>query len=269
MEPIRLSLFWTTASLYLATFFAAAFFMFFKKERLSRLSVWTLRAGFMAHLALLIFEWIQYSRFPLFKDPMIAVLILLFFQFFLKKDLTQVSFFLMIIVIAIFLISGNKDPSIIVNAVHDSKWLIVHVVFAWFAFACLAVATALACIYLLKSYKEHFMPEFYSLEIIDRTAYRLVALGVLFQFGMIASGMMWAKELYGRYWAWDPVEVASLVVLVFYVLYSHARLLLKFRGRGAAWTLIVGIILVIMSLWGLKLITPGDHLMDPDSSMSR
>lgn len=64
----------------------------------------------------------------------------------------------------------------------------------------------------------------------------------------LVLGMLWSYLAYGYPWIWDPKEIATLLVLVFY--YIHSSNWLKKQSIAPHWKLIlsiIGIILVIGS----------------------
>jgi ABC-type transport system involved in cytochrome c biogenesis permease subunit len=78
---------------------------------------------------------------------------------------------------------------------------------------------------------------------------------------MIAAGSIWAKELWGAYWGWDPVEVWSLVSWLVYGLTIHLRVTLGWRGRRLAWIIIFAIVTVLITYWGVDFFVQGSHRM--------
>ena len=146
-----------------------------------------------------------------------------------------------------------------------SIWLVIHVLFAWFTYAAYTTCAALAALELLKTSKRGLRPG----SILERTpdvpvlqdlTMRLVGFGFIVNTAMIASGAIWAFELWGSYWRWDPVETWSLLTWVAYGLYLHARLTLGWRGRRLAWIAVLALFGVMMSFWGVQFAPTSYHL---------
>ncbi len=76
---------------------------------------------------------------------------------------------------------------------------------------------------------------------------------------MLISGAIWAKQLWGQYWGWDPLETWSLITFLFYALYLHARSFLGWKEAKAAWLTVAGLIIVIISFWGVGWFSPSIH----------
>ena len=112
--------------------------------------------------------------------------------------------------------------------------------FAWLAFGAFAICFGLGIIYLLKERNQgkEFYDSFPALEQMDEMMFRYLVFGFITDAVMIASGAVWAKNLWGNYWGWDPVETWSLVTWLIYGLAIHLRVTLGWRGRKLAWILI-------------------------------
>ncbi len=76
---------------------------------------------------------------------------------------------------------------------------------------------------------------------------------------MIVTGAVWANNLWGSYWSWDPVETWSLVSLLVYALYLHLYSFRDWRGRRAAIVAVGGLVFVIICFWGVQLVVPTVH----------
>ena len=64
---------------------------------------------------------------------------------------------------------------------------------------------------------------------------------------MIVLGAIWADIAWGSYWSWDPKETAALVTGLVYL---HARVVGSWRGRRAAWLLVLGFAAVLFTYFG-------------------
>ncbi len=139
---------------------------------------------------------------------------------------------------------------------YKSNWLFIHIGFAWFAWGCFVVAAMLAVIYLIK---RPGRPEgalagrFPSREILDDVMMKLILFGFICQGLMIAAGAIWAHQLWGRYWAWDPIETWSLVCWLAYGLVLHFRLMMGWKGTSLAVMVIIALGTAIVYFWGIGL----------------
>lgn len=137
-----------------------------------------------------------------------------------------------------------------------SNWLFIHIGFSWFAWGCFVVATVLAVAYLFKRPGKancRVIEKFPTREVMDELMIKLVLFGFICQGLMIAAGAIWAHQLWGRYWGWDPIETWSLVCWLAYGLVLHLRLMMNWKGAKMAVMVILAILTAIMYFWGVGL----------------
>lgn len=140
-------------------------------------------------------------------------------------------------------------------------WLFVHVTASRLAYGAFALAGSAALVYLLldraaNGKKDGSRP---GLETLDDFQFRLLAFGFVAQAVMLCSGAIWARNLWGSYWGWDPVETWSLVVWLVYGLYLHLRIVFGWRGRRAAIVALIALAPVGLDLWGLMDMVQSRH----------
>lgn len=141
-----------------------------------------------------------------------------------------------------------------------SYWLYVHVYFAWLAFGAFALAMAGGIVFLLKRRDEArgapnpAWRQAPSLERIDELMFRWVVFGFVTQAAMIASGAIWARDLWGNYWSWDPVETWSLITWVTYGLAIHLRVTRGWRGGRFAWLAVLAIAGMVITFFGVTFV---------------
>ncbi|MBO8126324.1 MAG: c-type cytochrome biogenesis protein CcsB [Firmicutes bacterium] len=151
----------------------------------------------------------------------------------------------------------DLDP---LTPAYNSPWLWVHVFFAWFGYSAFLVAAVLGLFYLVKERNPQRLAGLGDLRALDDLAYRLVAFGFAMTTVMIASGAIWANDLYGSYWSWDPVETWSLLSWLVYGLYLHLRTTAGWQGKKAAWLAVLAFITVLISFWGVNFIQDSYHV---------
>lgn len=137
-----------------------------------------------------------------------------------------------------------------------SNWLFIHIGFAWFAWGCFVVATVLAFAYLMKRPgREHgpLLMRFPTRTVMDELMMKMVLFGFICQGLMISAGAVWAHQLWGRYWGWDPIETWSLVCWLAYGLVLHLRLMMNWQGNRMAIAVLLALATAIMYFWGIGL----------------
>jgi ABC-type transport system involved in cytochrome c biogenesis permease subunit len=149
---------------------------------------------------------------------------------------------------------NTKTEMIPLSPPYKSNWLFIHIGFSWFAWGCFVVATVCAVIYLLKKSEKPqgwFLSKFPDRGILDELMVRLVLFGFVCQGLMIAAGAIWAHQLWGRYWGWDPIETWSLICWLVYGVVLHLRLMLNWRGAKTAILVILALVTAIVYFWGI------------------
>ncbi|GAB4292924.1 MAG: c-type cytochrome biogenesis protein CcsB [Myxococcota bacterium] len=146
----------------------------------------------------------------------------------------------------------------------QSNWLWIHVGFAWLAFGSYIISAALGIAYLIKERiagsatseqgGEDSSRGYLSspdIKKLDELILAFVAFGFVSQGFMIASGAIWAADLWGSYWSWDPVETWSLIAWLVYAVFLHFRLVVGWRGRKCAILTIISLVAIIIAFFGV------------------
>jgi len=137
---------------------------------------------------------------------------------------------------------------------YRSVWLGVHVVFAWFGFSAYVVASGLAGYHLFLTRASVSTPAPRA-GLVDEVSARLIAFGFVSHAVMLASGAIWAHGLWGRYWAWDPVETWSLVSWLVYGVYLHLRFTLGWKARRASWVAMAAVAAILVTFFGIGVVS--------------
>ena len=139
----------------------------------------------------------------------------------------------------------------------QSYWLKLHVLTAVLAYGAFTVAFALSVLYLLGiSLKED---KGQSEKLLDKLIYQLTAFGFAFLTLVILTGAIWAEEVWGTWWSWDPKETWSLITWLIYASYLHLRRSPYWQGKRGAWLSCLGFTAVLFTLLGVTLLLPGLH----------
>ncbi|WP_461832163.1 c-type cytochrome biogenesis protein CcsB [Aquifex sp.] len=143
-----------------------------------------------------------------------------------------------------------------------SYWLYIHVVTAFIGYAGFTVGFGGAVAYLLKEYfgENRFIKSYLPRkEVLDEITYKSIAIVFPVWTASIILGAAWANEAWGGYWSWDPKEVWSLIVWLFFGAYLHARQLMGWKGKKVAWMVVFGFITVLICFFAINLYFPGLH----------
>lgn len=144
------------------------------------------------------------------------------------------------------MIPSTADP--LVPALQNTLLLTVHVAVAIIAYGAFSVAFAAAVLFLVQP--EGGRRRLPRPALLDEIAHRAAMVGYPFLTLVIVLGAVWAEVSWGRYWSWDPKETASLVTWLVYGAYLHARVVHGWRGRRAAWLLVLGFAAILFTFYG-------------------
>jgi ABC-type transport system involved in cytochrome c biogenesis permease subunit len=75
----------------------------------------------------------------------------------------------------------------------------------------------------------------------------------------VLLGAVWANEAWGSYWNWDPKENMALATLLLYASYWHLSMGEQFSPRSLAWLLVGGLLVLILTYFGVNLLGVGLH----------
>ncbi|MDQ6650823.1 MAG: c-type cytochrome biogenesis protein CcsB, partial [Actinomycetota bacterium] len=153
----------------------------------------------------------------------------------------------------------------------NSYWIKIHVVAAITASGTFLVGAIASILYLVRERYERLLAEQRPVRLVgvgrllpsapalDRTAYRVIAFAFPVWTFAIIAGAIWAEAAWGRYWGWDPKETWSFITWVIFAGYLHARSTAGWRGRKAAWLVVVGILALVVDYYVVNIFITGLH----------
>jgi cytochrome c-type biogenesis protein CcsB len=136
----------------------------------------------------------------------------------------------------------------LVPALQNNLLLSIHVALAIIAYGAFSVAGACGVLYLIQS--EEGKPGLPQPAKLDEISYSAIIIGFPLLTMVVILGAVWADVAWGSYWSWDPKETASLLTWLVYGAYLHARVVRGWRGRRAAWLLMLGFACVLFTFFG-------------------
>lgn len=143
-------------------------------------------------------------------------------------------------------LSYEANP--LMPALQNSPLLTLHVFTAALSYGAAVVSFAAGVMYLLAPHIS--WSGWPSRATLDDLGYRAVTVTFPLLTIMIILGSIWANTAWGRYWSWDPKETAALVTWLIYGAYLHARVVRDWRGRKAAWLLVLGFVAILFTYFG-------------------
>lgn len=267
MAPLEVVLFWLTMAVYALGSGGYIYSFAFRNERvLNRMRI-PVTAGFVLHTLTIAARYQAQGHLPWAGDYENGLsggwFIILFTLFVLwKKDpLPAIGTGTLPLSLLIMGYGVMRNPVLEPMAASlKSTWLAIHVFFAWFAYSAYMLACAAGVLMVLKSrdsqrdQRNPVYEKIPSLERLDELIFRYIVFGFIMDAVMLASGSIWANDLWGTYWNWDPVETWSLVSWLMYGVIIHLRVTLGWRGLRLAWLAIGAILGVLISFFGVTFI---------------
>lgn len=268
MTGIEKIFIWSGVFLYAVSFLLYLISLVFDKQRASKFAFYALVTGFAVETVGIGARWYETGHFPTvgnYENALAGSWLIILFTLNLvhrRKEFMYVSLGTIVLSMLILGIGVMSNPALRpLNVALISFWLYVHVFFAWFAYAAYTVAFGIGVLYVLKDRKQtkgeqegRILRKIPPLDVLDDMMFKYVVFGFITDAVMIASGSIWAKDLWGSYWSWDPVETWSLVSWLIYGLVIHLRITMKWKGKKLAWLVIVAIIGVLVTFWGVNFI---------------
>ncbi len=263
-------LMWAAVSVYAAGSVLFAVGAVFRRDSLLRAATALSLLGLVPHAAAIAGRWVRVGHGPylgfyeVVSSYAFACVLVLGFLAWRYPRLRVAGVLLM--PLAFLLLAGSMfapKAELEISSRLASWWLTIHVAFAKLCYAAFIASFTVAAADLFRGRARGVMAELAeklpSGEVLEDFAYRLVSVGFIFLTVMIASGAIWANEAWGRYWGWDPIETWSLVSWVVYALVLHLRFTMGWRGRKAAWALILALPVVLFSLLGVPIVYSSIH----------
>lgn len=255
--------FWVMAVVYAVAVAARIGGHIFRARKLGRVAAGALYAGIGLHTVLVAWRWIGTGHVPVignFENALVGGWFIAVMSAIAARRDRYPLVAAATLPFALLVLGGgalsDTSPSPFVAAL-NSFWLYIHIFFAWLAYGGYTVACGAAIVYLARTRAGRQAPAREDLDRLDEVMFRSTAFGFVTDGIMIAAGSIWAKDLWGAYWSWDPVETWSLLSWLVYGLILHLRSTLGWRGRPVAWLLVVAVVTVLVSFWGVNLVMSG------------
>ena len=263
MNGAFITIFWSLLILYALLVAFQVYAQIFGKKRWVELAPFGVAFGLVVHTVLVAWRWIGTGHVPTignFENALVGgwfiVLMTLWAGWKQRYPLLAAGAlpFALIILGGGALADAAARPMV---ASLQSFWLYIHIFFAWLAYGAYTVACGAGIAWLVRARRAGEADSDEALGRLDELMFRSTVFGFITDAIMIAAGSIWAKNLWGSYWSWDPVETWSLLSWLIYGVALHLRITLGWRGRRLAWLLIFAIIGVLISFWGVNLVMGG------------
>lgn len=246
-------------------------FLFYQKSGLYRSALTAMIVGFTLHSIILIMTVVAIRGIPAYNLHQTLsfagwALAGVFLGLQLRYPLKVLGVFAAPLA-AITLAAAVQLPkeTAITAPMFGNLWLVAHIVAIFLGEASLALACGAGILYLIqeKSIKTKrpgfFFKRLPSLDRLDSTGYACIVFGFSLLTLGLATGLIYAKSHWGRFWSWDPKEVWSAITWLIYAALLHQRLTVGWRGRQAAFMAIFGFAAILFTFFGVNFLLDGHH----------
>lgn len=268
-----------------------------KIDELNNASEKGMIATFFSITGLLICRWIDLGHFPL--SNLYESLIFLSCSFFIihmipkprnhQNELSTITALGTILTqgFATSGLSTEMHPSTILVPALQSQWLMMHVSMMLLSYAALLCGSLVSVALLIITYQKKtdflysgkirywremmrimndksypLLQNYYKYQLIDRLDYwssRVISFGFIFLTVGILCGAVWANEVWGSYWNWDPKETWAFIIWTIFAIYLHIRTNEDWKGNNSAFVASIGFFLIWICYFGINLLGIGLH----------
>ncbi len=128
----------------------------------------------------------------------------------------------------------------------QSPWFVPHVIVYISGYALLFGSALVSAYGLVKFYLNKFQPEILSLaDNLVYLGFSCITLGLIF-------GALWANEIWGHYWTWDPKEIWALLTWMAYLVYIHQRYYRPEKKIASLWILSLAFVVLLIAWFGIN-----------------
>lgn len=256
---------------YLLSMAAYVAYLFFQQDRLQKAGYLLMFAGFLCHSVSITVGYFLTGFFPghnLHQTLLLSgwafsgVFLLLQYRFHLKILGVYAAPLAAVMMAACLSAPASAEN---VDGFFKSFWLFFHIITIFLGNAAFTLACGVGLLYLIQEHtikKKHrgfFFRRLPSLDLLDGTGHGCIIVGfTLLTIGLVA-GILYAKVIWGRFWAWDVKEVWSGIMWLFYAALLHERLTVGWRGRKAAIMSIIGFAVLLFTFFGVNFLLGGHH----------
>lgn len=263
MSLVEGLLLWPGMLGYLTVFLLYLSLAVFKKQSFEKTAWRMFIASFLLQSASILWRWyvsgrapvmVSYEHYQLGSWFIGLVSIISGYRYRQMRIFAMASAAVMLLMLGVGM--GTESAMEPMRPPFRSNWLIIHIGFAWFAWGCFVMAAILGVAYLLKrpgKIEGPLLAKFPAREVIDDLMMKQVLFGFVCQGLMIIAGAIWAHQLWGRYWGWDPIETWSLICWLTYGVVLHLRLMMGWREARLAILVILALSTSAIGFWGIGL----------------
>ncbi|MBI4847813.1 MAG: cytochrome c biogenesis protein CcsA [Nitrospirae bacterium] len=260
----EIRLYWLVALLYGVCFCTAVAYFITRKNILGESLNLFLAGTAVIHIPLILFRTYLVQRFPLQSIyealSLFALLTTVTYLYISRKWRNIYLIGLMVSAIAftacLYALLNRSPVAEPIMPTHNSIWFEIHVIAGLLAYAAFAVSFSIEslCV-MIKFAPERYRSIFgFTGEVPCGWSYRLSLYGFPFLTLSLITGGLWAYDLWGVYWSWDPKQTWALITWMVFAVYLHAKSSEKWKGLTASLLNISGFVSMMVTFVGVDVL---------------
>lgn len=179
----------------------------------------------------------------------------------LASSLARRAMGLMLIVLQILTLWLFVTPPVdsMLPVTYSTPWLPVHIALGKIFLGLMVLAVGLSVAVVWRRFRPAALSRLPSSATLEEGAYRLMLAAVIFESMMLIAGAAWAQDAWGRYWAWDPLEIWAFATWTAVIAYLHWRSAKKPRPDHASIAVLAIFALAFLTFFGVPFISTAPH----------
>jgi ABC-type transport system involved in cytochrome c biogenesis permease subunit len=144
---------------------------------------------------------------------------------------------------------------------YDTPVLWFHVLLGKMFLGCALLASGVAAVLLLRRVRRawRWLRTLPADARLDTLAWQVMQVALLFETLMLIAGAVWARDAWGRYWSWDPLETWAFLTWLLLVGALHARRSLALGATASAWLVLAVFGLAFLTFFGVPFVSVAPH----------
>ncbi len=146
-------------------------------------------------------------------------------------------------------------------ATYYNEWKWIHVALGKIYLALLLIGVGLSGVMILRRAERvrSWFSAMPSDDVIDRLAWRMMMLALVFDSLMLIAGAVWAQDAWGRYWQWDALETSAFGTWLALGVGIHLRLTYRIPAWLSGVMIISIFALAFATYFGMPYVSPAAH----------
>lgn len=259
--------FWASVVGYAFATSVALYALIFRKQP-ERTVLGLMTAAFLLHTLAIGARWVRIGHMPVGNTfemlsanvwGLMAAVVLGYWLMPRVRAFAAFALPVVMLLMAWMLLIPTADSSL--PPTYDTVWLFIHIGFIKVFLGASLIALGIGAIVLLRAagIGTEMLSRLPADNSLDKTAYRCMALALIFDTIGIVAGAIWAQDAWGRYWSWDTLEIWSLLTWLAIGLTLHLRASFRTRPAINAAMILATWCVAFFTFFGIPFVTTALH----------